>query len=96
MRSGSYYSPIQPILFQLIGYSYPIIALLCNISITAQTIFVVKEFERLIKDRQILQREVMREYDQVFVYKQLFKAKKDASTQTNEGKPIVFLLVSWG
>lgn len=29
----------------------------------------------------------MREYDQVFVYKQLFKAKKDASTQTNEGKP---------
>ena len=28
----------------------------------------------------------MREYDQVFVYKQLFKTKKDASTQTNEGR----------
>jgi len=82
----SYYSPIQPVLFQLIGYSHPIIALICNASITAQTIFIVKEFERLVKDRQILQREVMREYDQVFVYKQLFKTKKDASTQTNEGQ----------
>ncbi|KAG7562739.1 hypothetical protein FFLO_01800 [Filobasidium floriforme] len=80
-----YYSPIQPVLFQLIGYTNPIIALICNACITAQTIFVVKEFERLVKDRQILQREVMREYDQVFVYKQLFKTKKDASTQTNEG-----------
>jgi hypothetical protein len=70
----------------LIGYSHPIIAIICNTAITAQTIFVVKEFERLVKDRQILQREVMREYDQVFVYKQLFKVKKDASTQTNEGE----------
>jgi hypothetical protein len=88
----SYYSPIQPVLFQLIGYTNPIIALICNACITAQTIFVVKEFERLVKDRQILQREVMREYDQVFVYKQLFKTKKDASTQTNEGMWLAFRL----
>lgn len=34
----------------------------------------------------------MREYDQVFVYKNMFKTKKDASTQTNQGERESFFL----
>ncbi len=34
----------------------------------------------------LLQREVMKEYDETFVYKKLFSTRLDKSVQTNEGE----------
>jgi len=40
----------------------------------------------LVKDRQLLSAEVMREYDQRFVYRRVFASRVDRGTQTNEGE----------
>lgn len=41
-------------------------------------------FTQLVKDRQILNAEVMREYDQRFVYKKLFAPTQDRGVGTSD------------
>ena len=43
-------------------------------------------YAQLVKDRLFLSAEVMREYDQRFVYRKVFASRVDRGTQTNEGE----------
>lgn len=43
-------------------------------------------FRQLVKDRQILAAEVMKEYDKKFVYKKIFGGKVDRGVQTSQGE----------
>ena len=54
------------------------------------TIFLLSHlatsYSQLVKDRMLLTAEVMKEYDQRFVYKKVFAPRVDRSVQTNEGE----------
>lgn len=43
-------------------------------------------YAQLVKDRMILSAEVMREYDQRFVYKKVFGVRVDRGVQTSQGQ----------
>jgi hypothetical protein len=53
--------------------------------VTAHLTLLISQYQWLVKDRMTLNAEVMREYDQGFVYKKLFATRMDKSVQTNEG-----------
>jgi hypothetical protein len=53
--------------------------------LTAHLALLINQYQWLVKDRMTLNAEVMREYDQGFVYPKLFATRMDKSVQTNEG-----------
>jgi hypothetical protein len=50
-------------------------------------------YRQLVKDRQILAAEVMKEYDKKFVYRKIFGGKVDRAVQTSQGE--LFIACTW-
>ncbi len=84
--SSSFYSPFLPPVIQFFAATQPRATLLFLALLIGQTRFIFSSFEQLVKDKMLLQREVMREYDETFVYKKIYSTRMDKSVQTNEGE----------
>ncbi|KAJ9099278.1 hypothetical protein QFC21_004159 [Naganishia friedmannii] len=82
----SYFSPLHIIIAQLFYPDHPLLTPLILAIITAHLTFLISQYQWLVKDRMTLNAEVMREYDQGFVYKKLFATRMDKSVQTNEAE----------
>ncbi|KAI8454227.1 hypothetical protein BY996DRAFT_4582138 [Phakopsora pachyrhizi] len=59
---------------------------LLMIMIMFQTYWIVKFYSQLVKDKLIVQSEVMHEYNTKFVYPKVFPHTKEASTMTNSAE----------
>jgi hypothetical protein len=92
---NSYFSPLHIVIGQLFYPDHPLLAPLILAITTAHLTFLISQYQWLVKDRMTLNAEVMREYDQGFVYKKLFATRMDKSVQTNEGEFCVERLWLW-
>lgn len=82
----SAYPPTAPILSYLLVAPHPFLTPLLHLSTTLTLAHLATSYAQLVKDRMFLSAEVMREYDQRFVYKRVFASRVDRGTQTNEGE----------
>ncbi|WWC90378.1 uncharacterized protein L201_005311 [Kwoniella dendrophila CBS 6074] len=82
------FPPISPILTHLLVPLHPIYTPLLHLSTTFLLSQLSIFFKQLIKDRMLLSAEVMREYDQRFVYKRVFANRVDRGVGTNESETI--------
>ncbi|KAJ9116392.1 hypothetical protein QFC22_004833 [Naganishia vaughanmartiniae] len=85
----SYFSPLHTIIAQLFYPDHPLLTPLILAITTAHLTFLISQYQWLVKDRMTLNAEVMREYDQGFVYKKLFATRMDKSVQTNEAAFVI-------
>ena len=87
--TDSYFPPPAPLLSYLLYPSHPFLTPFLHLIITLQTLYLTRHFQQLVKDRQYLTAEVMREYDQRFVYPKVFAMTSDKGVMTHEGKAIL-------
>ena len=84
----SAYPPSAPLLSYLLTPLHPFITPALHLITSFLLSHLSATYNQLVKDRMLLSAEVMREYDRRFVYKRVFGARVDRSTQTEEGEPI--------
>lgn len=70
------------------GHTHPWLALTSCYLLTLTLKLIIREYNQLIKDKSILQAEVMKEYNEGFVYKAMFTPRQDAGTQTSQAEMI--------
>lgn len=85
LTPNSYFPPPAPLLSYLLYPSHPFLTPFLHLIITLQTLYLTRHFQQLVKDRQYLTAEVMREYDQRFVYPKVFAMTSDKGVMTHEG-----------
>jgi len=78
--------PTAPLLTYILTPSHPLLTPLLHLSTTTLLSHLSTTYAQLVKDRLFLSAEVMREYDQRFVYRKVFASRVDRGTQTNEGE----------
>ncbi|KAG9091800.1 hypothetical protein FRC06_000377 [Ceratobasidium sp. 370] len=66
------------------------VALILMSVISCQIHVLSQSYEGLLKDRRILNAEVMHEYNEKFVYPRIIPVRKDACVMTHEAE-----MVSW-
>ncbi|WVQ74154.1 hypothetical protein IAR50_003746 [Cryptococcus sp. DSM 104548] len=84
------YPPTAPILTHLLTPINPFLTPVLHLSTTFLLAHLEQAFSQLVKDRMLLSAEVMREYDQRFVYKKIFSNKVDRGVSTHESERIVY------
>ncbi|WRT68723.1 uncharacterized protein IL334_005703 [Kwoniella shivajii] len=82
------FPPISPLLTHLLVPLHPIYVPLLHLSTTFLLSQLAQSYAQLVKDRMLLSAEVMREYDQRFVYKRVFANRVDRGVGTNESEII--------
>jgi hypothetical protein len=82
----SAYPPSAPLLSYLLTPLHPFITPVLHLITSFLLSHLAATYNQLVKDRMLLSAEVMREYDRRFVYKRVFGARVDRSTQTEEGE----------
>nr|KIR88990.1 hypothetical protein I308_01074 [Cryptococcus tetragattii IND107] len=78
------YPPTAPFLTHLLTHINPFLTPVLHLSTTFLLSNLAQSYAQLVKDRMLLSAEVMREYDQRFVYKKIFSNKVDRGVSTNE------------
>ncbi|ODN73146.1 hypothetical protein L202_07712 [Cryptococcus amylolentus CBS 6039] len=86
----SAYPPTAPILTHLLTPINPLLTPVLHLSTTFLLAHLEQAFSQLVKDRMILSAEVMREYDQRFVYKKIFSNKVDRGVSTHESEHVFY------
>ncbi|OXG16777.1 hypothetical protein J010_04737 [Cryptococcus neoformans] len=84
------YPPTAPFLTHLFTHINPFLTPVLHLSTTFLLSNLAQSYAQLVKDRMLLSAEVMREYDQRFVYKKIFSNKVDRGVSTNESEFIGF------
>lgn len=77
------YSPAHALCWIFLNASNWMYLIILMIALWSQIHFMVEKYTMLLKDKLIVQGEVMHEYNETFVHPRVFKATKDASTQTD-------------
>ncbi|PIA19673.1 hypothetical protein COEREDRAFT_95181 [Coemansia reversa NRRL 1564] len=77
-----WYSPMQLLLLSFMDSTNWYYILPLAVAVAAQCTFVVFAYSTLVKDKQILYGEVQNEYNQMFVYPNIFAPKSDVATST--------------
>ncbi|WVQ79567.1 hypothetical protein IAT38_001666 [Cryptococcus sp. DSM 104549] len=80
------YPPTSPLLTHLLTPIHPFLTPLLHLSTTFLLSHLAQSYAQLVKDRMLLSAEVMREYDQRFVYKRVFANRVDRGTSTHESE----------
>ncbi|CAE6445160.1 unnamed protein product [Rhizoctonia solani] len=86
----SVYSPAHALLWMIFSSHTWFVALILMVAISGQIFALTRSYEGLIKDRRIIQGEVMNEYNEKFVYPRVMPVRKDACVMTHEAE-----MVSW-
>ncbi|THH27507.1 hypothetical protein EUX98_g6696 [Antrodiella citrinella] len=82
------YSPVHSLLWMaLTGGNWMLIGLIMGV-VGMQTQALTRSYEALLKDRNILAKEVMHEYDEKFVYPRINPIRKDASVMTHQAEMV--------
>ncbi|KAL1407776.1 hypothetical protein Q8F55_007210 [Vanrija albida] len=76
------FPPATPIIAFLLTTEHPFITPLLHVASTFLLAHLASSFVQLVKDRMLLSAEVMREYDQRFVYKRVFAHTTDRGVGT--------------
>ncbi|CAE6424519.1 unnamed protein product [Rhizoctonia solani] len=84
------YSPAHALLWMIFSSHTWFVALILMVVISGQIFALTRSYEGLIKDRRIVQGEVMHEYNEKFVYPRVMPVRKDACVMTHEAE-----MVSW-
>lgn len=84
------YPPTAPFLTHLLTHINPFLTPVLHLSTTFLLSNLAQSYAQLVKDRMLLSAEVMREYDQRFVYKKIFSNKVDRGVSTNESEFVGF------
>ncbi|KAF8760213.1 AAA domain [Rhizoctonia solani] len=84
------YSPAHALLWMIFSSHTWFVALILMAFISGQIFVLTRSYEGLLKDRRILQGEVMHEYNEKFVYPRVMPVRKDACVMTHEAE-----MVSW-
>ncbi|WWC93236.1 hypothetical protein V866_000069 [Kwoniella sp. B9012] len=82
------FPPTSPLLTHLLVPLHPLYVPLLHLSTTFLLSQLAQFYSQLVKDRMLLSAEVMREYDQRFVYKRVFANRVDKCVGTNEAETI--------
>nr|XP_019045051.1 hypothetical protein I302_06967 [Kwoniella bestiolae CBS 10118]OCF23981.1 hypothetical protein I302_06967 [Kwoniella bestiolae CBS 10118] len=82
------FPPTSPLLTHLLAPLHPLYVPLLHLSTTFLLSQLAQFYSQLVKDRMLLSAEVMREYDQRFVYKRVFANRVDKGVGTNESEVI--------
>ncbi|CEL59689.1 hypothetical protein RSOLAG1IB_03622 [Rhizoctonia solani AG-1 IB] len=82
------YSPAHALLWMIFSSHTWFVALILMASISGQILALTRSYEGLIKDRRILQGEVMHEYNEKFVYPRVMPVRKDACVMTHEAEMV--------
>ncbi|WWC63642.1 uncharacterized protein I303_106247 [Kwoniella dejecticola CBS 10117] len=77
------FPPTSPILTHLLVPLHPIYTPLLHLSTTFLLSQLAQFYSQLVKDRMLLSAEVMREYDQRFVYKRVFANRVDRGPKSS-------------
>ncbi|WVO14604.1 hypothetical protein L204_102240 [Cryptococcus depauperatus] len=83
------YPPTAPLLTSFLS-PYPFLTPFLHLSTSFLLSHLSQSYSQLVKDRMLLSAEVMREYDQRFVYKKVFAHMVDRGTSTNESEFVDF------
>ncbi|KEP53489.1 putative transmembrane protein [Rhizoctonia solani 123E] len=86
----SVYSPAHALLWMIFSSHTWFVALILMVAISGQIFVLTRSYEGLIKDRRIIQGEVMHEYNEKFVHPRVMPVRKDACVMTHEAE-----MVSW-
>ena len=86
MTDNSAYPPSAPVMSYLLTSIHPFITPILHLVTSFLLSHLAGTYAQLVKDRLMLSAEVMREYDQRFVYKRIFGAKVDRGSQTEQGE----------
>jgi hypothetical protein len=78
--------PTAPILTYILTPLHPLLTPLIHLSTTFLLSHLATSYAQLVKDRMFLSAEVMKEYDQRFVYKKVFASRVDRGVMTNQGE----------
>ncbi|TIA95199.1 hypothetical protein E3P92_03811 [Wallemia ichthyophaga] len=78
------YSPAHALCWIFLNASNWIYLILIMVALWSQIHVMVDKYTQLLKDKLIVQGEVMHEYNESFVHPRVFKATRDASVQTEE------------
>lgn len=84
------YPPTAPFITHLFTHINPFLTPVLHVSTTFLLSNLAQSYAQLVKDRMLLSAEVMREYDQRFVYKKIFSNKVDRGVSTNESEFVGF------
>ncbi|WVQ95248.1 hypothetical protein IAU59_002343 [Kwoniella sp. CBS 9459] len=82
------FPPTAPLLTHLLVPLHPLLTPLLHLSTTFLLSQLAQSYAQLVKDRMLLSAEVMREYDQRFVYKRVFANRVDRGVGTNEAEMV--------
>ncbi|KAK8854500.1 hypothetical protein IAR55_003239 [Kwoniella newhampshirensis] len=80
------FPPTSPLLTHLLTPLHPFLTPFLHLSTTFLLSHLAKSYAQLVKDRMLLSAEVMREYDQRFVYKRVFSNRMDRGVGTHEAE----------
>ncbi|CED82747.1 Protein of unknown function DUF2418 [Phaffia rhodozyma] len=82
----STYTPPASLLLHLVTPYAPFSALLAAFTVNFTVYLLVAKYTEMVKDREVIHSEVMREYDQRFVYPSLFKQRKEIGVMTHQAE----------
>ncbi|WVF67676.1 hypothetical protein IAT40_002435 [Kwoniella sp. CBS 6097] len=82
------FPPTSPLLTHLLVPLHPLLTPFLHLSTTFLLTQLAQYHAQLVKDRMLLSAEVMREYDQRFVYKRVFANRVDRGVGTNEAEMV--------
>ncbi|KAG9126488.1 hypothetical protein FRC07_003234 [Ceratobasidium sp. 392] len=88
MALFSVYSPAHSLLWMVFSSSTWFVALILMVVISGQIHALAQSYEGLLKDRRILNAEVMHEYNEKFVYPRIIPVRKDACVMTHEAEVV--------
>ncbi|KAG9091622.1 hypothetical protein FS749_016407 [Ceratobasidium sp. UAMH 11750] len=88
MALFSVYSPAHALLWMIFSSGTWFIALILMAVISFQIYGLSQSYEGLLKDRRILNAEVMHEYNEKFVYPRIIPVRKDACVMTHEAEVV--------
>ena len=80
----SAYPPSAPLLSYLLTPLHPFLTPFFHLITSFLLSHLARSYSQLVKDRMLLSAEVMREYDQRFVYRKIFAPKVDRAVGTHE------------
>jgi hypothetical protein len=86
LRLFSLYSPPLAIFTQFLSRSNALPFLFASACLSLQTWYLIRIYTATLNDRQLLNKEVMHEYDTKFVNPRINYARHDVGVQTNEAE----------
>ncbi|QRV87409.1 hypothetical protein RhiJN_15427 [Ceratobasidium sp. AG-Ba] len=90
LASACIYSPAHALLWMIFSSGTWFVAFILMAVTSGQIYALSRSYDGLLKDRMILNKEVMHEYNEKFVYPRIMPVRKDACVMTHEAE-----VVSW-